>query len=122
MSLHSGDVSINQQNKSPGGEQIATETALRERRACVSSRNRCRRSFEPKIVRCPHCAQTVTTRVNNYFDWWPALAMLWCVHICSSYLHDHTTSTQARSQDLFQGGGQQLIDTKKLLLFFKSRN
>ena len=24
--------------------------------------------FEPKIVRCPHCVQTVMTRVTNHFD------------------------------------------------------
>ena len=49
--------------------------------------------FEPKIVRCPHCTQTATTQMTTYFDCWPALAMLWCVHTCSSYLLAHTTST-----------------------------
>ena len=49
--------------------------------------------FEPKIVRCPQCTQTATTRMTTYFDCWPALAMLWCVHTCSSYLLAHITST-----------------------------
>ena len=35
MSLDYGDLSLNQQNESPAGEQIATQTALRARRACV---------------------------------------------------------------------------------------
>ena len=85
---------MNQQNESPGGEQIATQTAS-ENAACVCVQPQPVPAlfFEPKIVRCPHCAQTVTTRVTTYFDWWPALAMLWCVHTCSSYLLAHTTST-----------------------------